>query len=143
MCYHWLHLRRQRHGPCLWCEKRTGGGESLTSMNVDSDDGMHCHCLDDVPRPLMCQAIFIVHHLLLLWFVCGCLLLLCSSLSCVVIVHQFFIATSPAFCKKGMREGDSHVDCDDNMHHHSLDNVECPLTCQVIVVVHHVSSSLC
>ena len=47
------------HVACLLCEKRNGGGGSLTLTNVNSDNDMRHHRLDDVARLLMCHVVFI------------------------------------------------------------------------------------
>ena len=39
------------HIVCLLCEKRNGGGKSLTGIGVDSDD-MCRHCLDNMEHPV-------------------------------------------------------------------------------------------
>ena len=46
------------HVACLLCKKRNRGQESLTCIDVDSDDNMCCHHLDDVAHLLMCHVIF-------------------------------------------------------------------------------------
>ena len=45
----WLPHRPRRHGPCIWCERKTGerGWENLPHT-ADSDNGMHRHCLDNM-----------------------------------------------------------------------------------------------
>jgi len=46
------------HIVCLLCEKRNGGGKSLTGIGVDSDD-MCRHCLDNMEHPLTRQDVCI------------------------------------------------------------------------------------
>ena len=46
------------HIICLLCEKRNGGGKSLTGIGVDSDN-MCRHCLDNMEHPLMRQDVCI------------------------------------------------------------------------------------
>jgi hypothetical protein len=66
---------------------------------------------------------------------------LCLSLSCVV-VRALLVSASPASCvKKGMGEGASltciNVDSDDICCCHCLDDVAHPLTCYVVAVLHY------
>jgi len=50
-----------QRGLCLLCEKRNGGGESLTWMNADGNDNLRRHRLHDVARPLMCPVVAVSH----------------------------------------------------------------------------------
>jgi len=46
---------------CLLMRKKRWGRGSLTWMNVNDDDDLHCHCLD-MARPLTCHVIFDTRH---------------------------------------------------------------------------------
>ena len=52
----------QQLGLCLLYEKRNGRGESLTWMNVDGDDNLCHHHLDDMAHLLTCPVVAISHH---------------------------------------------------------------------------------
>jgi len=109
----------------------------LTWINVDSDDDMGRHHLDDVAHPLTChivirQCVIVVHP---------CIVIICP---CVIIVHQLLVTTSPLATwplllvwEKERGWGGTltliNMNSDDMCHHH-LDDVACPLMCQVIVV---------
>ena len=105
----------------------------------------HCHCHSSVVvclvtigdvAPASCVNKGEGRGVILLTCPLSVIVLCHSSSSCVIVVYPLWVVTLPASCvKKG--EGDRRhspglmwtvtMTC-----HHSLDNVEPPLTCQVI-----------
>ena len=122
---------------------------------MDSDDDSRRHRLDDMARQKTCQVV-IVHHPRSSRWRRGVARSL-SSLMCAeavgwlngevvassgVVVHSSVVATSPtpASCvSTGERERYQgltwiHVDSDDDLRRHCLDDVARLLTCQIVLI---------
>ncbi|KIK02709.1 hypothetical protein K443DRAFT_677435 [Laccaria amethystina LaAM-08-1] len=112
--------------------KKGEEGRMLTWIN-DSDDDMRRHRLDDVARPLACQVVAIVCPLL--QHAPSPLSVVTSPSPLALFVIVFVRCSLPG---RRWRHGPCSAD---DMCRHCLDDLACPLTCQVITF-HHCRSSV-